>query len=203
MAWRPRKASPVFRFFENLVDPYAPYKETDTPPQRMWPFMLAYSQPFKRLFAVTGVLSVVTAAIELWLIWYMGRFVDLLSTSTPAEILASHSTELILVVLFLVFLRPILGGLDVILLNNTLLPNFGTLIRWRAHRQVLRQSVGWFENDFAGRIANRVVQMPAATGDLAFQVMDALAFTVAYMVGAAFLLANAALWWTAIPTSNR
>jgi len=54
-----------------------------------------------------------------------------------------------------------------------------------------RQPVGWFESDFAGRIANRVVQMPAATGDLAFQIMDAMTFALAYTVGAAILLAGA------------
>jgi ATP-binding cassette subfamily B multidrug efflux pump len=55
-------------------------------------------------------------------------------------------------------------GLDVALLNNAILPQFGTLIRWRAHRQVLRQSVGFFENDFAGRIANRIMQTPLSGG---------------------------------------
>jgi ATP-binding cassette subfamily B multidrug efflux pump len=52
----------------------------------------------------------------------------------------------------------------VALLNNAILPQFGTLIRWRAHRQVLRQSVGFFENDFAGRIANRIMQTPLSGG---------------------------------------
>jgi ATP-binding cassette subfamily B multidrug efflux pump len=61
---------------------------------------------------------------------------------------------------FVLTIRPIVQGLDVALLNNAILPQFGTLIRWRAHRQVLRQSVGFFENDFAGRIANRIMQTP-------------------------------------------
>ena len=77
-----------------------------------------------------------------------------------------------------------------LLLNNAILPNFGTLIRWRAHRHVLRQSVGWFENDFAGRIANRIMQTPPAAGEAVFQVFDAITFAVAYLVGAAVLLAE-------------
>jgi ATP-binding cassette subfamily B multidrug efflux pump len=77
------------------------------------------------------------------------------------------------------------------LLNNTILPNFGTLIRWRAHRHVLRQSVGWFENDFAGRIANRIMQTPPAAGEAVFQVFDALGFSLAYVVGALILLGQA------------
>ena len=76
------------------------------------------------------------------------------------------------------------------LLNNTILPNFGTLIRWRAHKHVLRQSVGWFENDFAGRIANRIMQTPPAAGEVVFQVFDAISFSLAYLIGAAILLAT-------------
>jgi ATP-binding cassette, subfamily B, multidrug efflux pump len=82
--------------------------------------------------------------------------------------------------------------LDVGLLNNAILPNFGTIIRWRAHRHVLRQSVGWFENDFAGRIANRIMQTPPAAGEAVFQVFDALrASRIAYILGAAILLMGA------------
>jgi ATP-binding cassette subfamily B multidrug efflux pump len=80
--------------------------------------------------------------------------------------------------------------MDVALLNNTILPNFGTLIRWRAHKHVLRQSVGWFENDFAGRIANRIMQTPPAAGEVVFQVFDAISFSLAYLIGAAILLAT-------------
>jgi ATP-binding cassette subfamily B multidrug efflux pump len=75
-------------------------------------------------------------------------------------------------------------------LNNTILPNFGTLIRWRAHKHVLRQSVGWFENDFAGRIANRIMQTPPAAGEAVFQVFDAITFSIAYVAGAAILLSG-------------
>jgi ATP-binding cassette subfamily B multidrug efflux pump len=183
----------MFRFFETLVDPYTTYRETDAPPRRLWPFLWAYSQPFKRLYAVTALMSVVVAAIEVGLIWYMGRVVDLLGTGAPAEVLSTHGTELILAAVFILILRPVIQGLDVALLNNGILPQFGALIRWRAHRQVLRQSVGWFENDFAGRIANRIMQTPTSAGDAVFQVFDAITFSLAYLVGAAILLAEADL----------
>jgi ATP-binding cassette subfamily B multidrug efflux pump len=182
----------MFRFFENLVDPYCDYPERDRPPTRLWPFMKLYAEPFRRVFFWTAVLSVVVAAIEIGLIYYMGRVVDLLG-GDPAEVLAAHGVELIAVGLFIVFLRPLLHMLDVALLNNAILPNFGTLIRWRAHKHVLRQSVGWFENDFAGRIANRIMQTPPAAGEVVFQVFDAISFSLAYLIGAAILLAAADL----------
>ena len=180
----------MLRFFERLVDPYVDYEEQDTPPQKLWPFMMAYSQPFKRVFWFTAFMSIVVAVVEIWLISYMGRVVDILQ-GDPALVWQTYGTEFVIVALFILFVRPILQGIDVALLNNTILPNFGTLIRWRAHKHVLRQSVGWFENDFAGRIANRIMQTPPAAGEAVFQVFDAITFSLAYVVGSAILLANA------------
>lgn len=180
----------MFRFFENLVDPYVDYDETDTPPRRLWPFLRGYMQPFRKIFALAGVMSVVVAVIELWLIYYMGRLVDRLS-GDPATVWRDYGLELIAVAAFILFLRPVIQALDVLLLNNAILPNFGTLIRWRSHRHVLRQPVGWFENDFAGRIANRIMQTPPAAGEAVFQVFDALTFALAYVVGATVLLSDA------------
>ncbi len=177
----------MFRFFENLVDPYCDYPERDRPPTRLWPFLRDYGEPFRRVFLWAAALSVVVAAIEIGLIYYMGRIVDLLA-GEPQQVMRDHGLELAAVALFIVLLRPALHMLDVALLNNAILPNFGTLIRWRAHKHVLRQSVGWFENDFAGRIANRIMQTPPAAGEVVFQIFDAISFSLAYMVGAAILL---------------
>lgn len=181
---------PMFKFFESLVDPYVPYQEMDSPPTNLWQFLWDYSQPFKRLFVYCGLMSVIVAAVEVGLIYYMGRVVDLLGTS-PAEFWANHGTEIILAALFILILRPLLQALDVLLMNNAIMPNFGTLIRWRSHKHVLRQSVGWFESDFAGRIANRIMQTPPAAGEVIFQVFDAIAFSLAYLIGAAVLLSVA------------
>ncbi|NOD84660.1 ABC transporter ATP-binding protein [Ruegeria sp. HKCCD6119] len=177
----------MFRYFENLVDPFVAYREADTPPTRLWPFMLDYSRPFIRVFFWAALVSIIVAGVEIGLIYYMGRVVDLLG-GTPAEVWQNHGTELLLMAAFVLLLRPLLHLVDVLLLNNTILPNFGTLIRWRAHKHVLRQSVGWFENDFAGRIANRIMQTPPAAGEVVFQVFDAISFSLAYLIGAAILL---------------
>ncbi len=180
----------MFKFFENLVDPYVSYEETDTPPTRMWPFMREYMRPFRNVFAATAIMSILVASVEVWLIYYMGLVVDRLS-GDPETVIADYGLELGLVAVFILLLRPAIQAIDVALLNNAILPNFGTLIRWRAHKHVLRQSVGWFENDFAGRIANRIMQTPPAAGDAVFQVFDAIAFSIAYVLGAVILLSDA------------
>jgi ATP-binding cassette, subfamily B, multidrug efflux pump len=181
----------MFKFFEGLVDPYAPYAESDTPPRKLWPFLRDYIRPFRGVFAVTAVVSTLNSAFDVGLIWYVGRMVDFLAQGAPAEVWAAHGTEIILVALAVLILRPAIGGTGVALLHNTILPNFGTMMRWRAHRHVLRQPVGWFESDFAGRIANRIMQAPPAAGEAVFQTFDAVAFASTTLVGAAIMLAGA------------
>ncbi|EEX13317.1 ABC-type multidrug efflux pump [Citreicella sp. SE45] len=180
----------MFRYFEDLVDPYTDYPPTDRPPTRLLPFLTDYARPFRRVFIWAALLSVAVASVEIGLIWAMGWVVDILA-GDPSQVWEEHGTALILLGLFILLLRPLLQALDVLVLNNAITPNFGTLIRWRAHAQVLRQSIGWFENDFAGRIANRIMQTPPAAGEAVFQVFDAITFALAYVVGAAVLLADA------------
>jgi ATP-binding cassette subfamily B multidrug efflux pump len=180
----------MFRYFENLVDPYTAYAETDRPPQRLWPFLRQYVRPFRGVFVVTALLKMAVAGVEVLMIWYVGRIVDLLAQGAPERIWDDHGAEFVAAGLFVLLARPLISGIDVALLHNTILPNFGTMIRWRAHRHVLRQPVGWFENDFAGRIANRIMQTPPAAGEAAFQLFDAVAFATATLVGSAAILSG-------------
>ena len=71
----------MFRYFESLVDPYCDYPQTDHPPQRLWPFLRGYMKPFHKVFAVTGTLTVIGAFVEVWLIAYLGRLVDVLGAA--------------------------------------------------------------------------------------------------------------------------
>ncbi|MEX0310982.1 MAG: ABC transporter ATP-binding protein [Tateyamaria sp.] len=184
----------MFKFFESLVDPYLPYDETDTPPTRLWPFLRDYLKPFRWVVTVTFIFSTVVAFGEILLIWYVARIVDLLAQGNPDLIIPEYGLEFLLVALWVLVLRTVIGFVDVALLHNTLMPNLGTLIRWRSHRHVLRQSVGWFENDFAGRIANRIMQTPPAAGEAMFQVLDAGSFFAVSVVGAVFLMISFDLW---------
>ncbi|MGZ9809280.1 ABC transporter ATP-binding protein [Pseudoroseicyclus sp. H15] len=182
--------SRFFRFFENLVDPYTPYEETDHPPKKLWPFLNQYARPFRKVFAATVVFSVTAAIIELWLIGYMGRLVNFLDAGVSG-FWQAYGWELIFVAIFLLTIRPAVQIVGMALLHNTIMVNFGTLIRWRSHRHVLRQSVGWFENDFAGRIAGRIMQTPPAANEVVFQLFDAIAYAIAYLIGSAVLLGDA------------
>ncbi len=177
----------MFRFFENLVDPFSKYKELYNPPNTIRSFLMDYTKPFVGVFAITGVVATLAAASEIYLIYLLGWIIDIVS-GDPSDVFENHSNFFIWAIVFVLVVRPLIFALDVLLINNTLMVNVATLFRWRAHKHVLRQSIGWFENDFAGRIANRVMQTPRSAGEVVFQVFDALGYSLAYVFGGLILL---------------
>ena len=180
----------MFRFFEKLVDPYQPYDETAPTPTTLGPFLRLFLRPFRVILLLSIFSTLIVGGVEILLIYYAGRVVDLLSVTSPSEVFALYGWEFLAAAVFIMVIRPAMIFGDVALLNQSLMPNLGTLVRWRSHRKVLRQSVGWFEEDFAGRIANRVMQTAPSMGEAAFQVFDALIYSLVYLIGALFLLAQ-------------
>ncbi len=183
---------------EEAIDPFAPYDDARPPSPRLGPFFRAHLSPLRGVLALAVVFCFFIAAIETTLIWYAGRIVDLLGATTPERILADHGWELLGAAAFVLLVRPAVQVVGTTLLNQAMLPNIGTLVRWRTHRHVLRQSMGWFQNDFAGRIANKVMQTAPAVGEATFQVFDALWFAVFYIAGA-FVVLSGVDWRLALP----
>jgi len=179
--------SPVLRFFENLVDPFCDYPPNDSPPQKVWPYLRDQCRPFNRPLAVYSLMALVVVGIELATVYGIGWFVDVIQ-STPEVISQNITTVLIVLVGFFLLIRSLIYGLDALLINQTLDVNIVTLGRWRAYRQVIRQSVGWFESDFAGRISSRVMEAPKAAGQVVQTVFDGLLYSLAYTVGAFVML---------------
>ena len=96
----------MLRFFENLVDPYVAYVEKNAPPRRLLPFLLDYARPFRAVFIATMALKMCVAAVEVGLIWYVGRLVDLLSSGTPADVLRVNGLEFLLAALAVLLILP-------------------------------------------------------------------------------------------------
>ena len=181
----------MFRFFENLVDPYSPYEDDMDPPSGLMQYLVYHTKPFRALFLITGIATIFAAVFEIFLLAAIGWVVDLMAAETPASLWENYTWHFIGLLAFVLILKPTLYLIDFMLISNTLIPNVATLLRWRGHKHVMRQSIGWFEADFAGRVANRVMQTPRSAGEVVFHVFDALAYALAYVVGALFLLMNA------------
>jgi ATP-binding cassette subfamily B multidrug efflux pump len=176
----------MFRFLEKLVDPFATNGDA-MPAQSAWLFLLNSLKPFRVVAAVSLTLTVVCAAMEVWLIFFAGRLVDALAATPRSELWAHHGNEF-LVALVVLILRPVLGTLQEGLDDVAFKPNAEALIRWRAHMHVLQQPVGWFRNDLSGRIASWVRQIGTAAAGAAYALLHTMAYVLIYILGSLWLM---------------
>ena len=145
-------------------------------------------------FGAVLVAGALVAAIEVAMFRYIGSIVDILGHTTPDRVVAEYGTTFLSMLAVVLVARPLAGAFHDIAVRQVLAPPFTALVRWQSHRQVLRQSLSFFQNDFAGRLSSRVMQTAPALRESALNVVDALWFATMYAVSALALFADADLW---------
>jgi ATP-binding cassette, subfamily B, multidrug efflux pump len=183
----------LFRFFENLVDPFAPH-DPATPPATVWAYLRSQYGNFRRWMVWMAITGVIVALIETGLIFYTGRVIDLMDGAEPVDFWASHGFELALAAFFVIALRPFAIVLNHFFLEQTLASNMQDQVRWRAHRHMLGQSSGFFQNDFAGRLSNRVMQLGPAVEDSTYMAFEGIWYALTYVIAATILLGQVTPW---------
>ena len=186
----------LFAAVEGMVDPFAPY-DPRTPDKRPLRFLFDHMRPFRRVMVIAGLVGAVVAALELGLIWYAGRLVDLMSVG-PDGFWANHGTEVAVAAVLLLLIRPLVVAVNAIVLFSGISTNMIIQTRWRSHRHLLGQPVSFFQNDFAGRLANRVMNVGMATEDSAFLVFEAFWQAAAFALATLVLLSGMD-WRLALP----
>ena len=179
----------MFRRFEELVDPFQDHDEPQ-PSFNAWRYLLVNLRPFRSVMAMSLGLTVIGAIIEIWLIGYSSQLVDNLAVARREDFWASEGLGLLAAAILVLVGRPLAGYLREGLDDIAFRPNAETLFRWRAHRHVLRQSVGWFRQDFSGRIASQVRDIGTAATGAAYQVLHTLSFVTIYVAGSLWLMAS-------------
>ncbi|WP_411905950.1 ABC transporter ATP-binding protein [Rhizobium mayense] len=179
----------MFRRFEELVDPFQNHDEPQPSPNA-WRYLLTNLRPFRTVMAISLGLTVIGAIIEIWLIGYSSRLVDDLAAARREDFWASEGFGLLAAAALVLIGRPLAGYLRESLDDIAFRPNAETLFRWRAHGHVLRQSVGWFRQDFSGRIASQVRDIGTAATGAAYQVLHTLSFVTIYVAGSLWLMAS-------------
>ena len=179
----------MFSFFANLVDPFQPDGNSQ-PRADVWGYLTQNLGPFRWVMAASLLLTAINAGIEVWLIGYVGSLVDMLSETSPAEVWATRGGELVIAAMVVLIARPLSGFLREMMNDVAFRPNATFLMGWRAHRHVLRQSVGWFRNDLAGRISNWVQTVGGTGTHIAYSVIHTLVYVVIYVLGAIGLAAS-------------
>jgi ATP-binding cassette subfamily B protein/ATP-binding cassette subfamily B multidrug efflux pump len=136
-------------------------------------------------------LTVVIAVAEAMLFAILGQVVDWLASSDPTTFVQESCMQLILMSLFVLFFIPLVTVMQSLVMHQTLMGNFPMVVRWNAHRYLLDQSYGFFQNEFSGRIATKVMQTALAVRDTVMKLLNVLLFVVIYMITALILVASA------------
>jgi len=183
----------LFRRFESLIDVFKPSPDV-APPDGMLRFYGHYLKQVWPLMVAVLVVGFFAALIEVALFSFLGQLIDMAQASTDAStFFEEHQRELLWMLLVALVIRPVVFGLHNLLTHQAVNPGLTNLVRWQNHRYVLKQSLSFFQNDFAGRIAQRVMQTGPSLRDSAMQVIDALWHVVVYAGSALYLFAAADL----------
>ncbi len=182
----------ILTWFENWIDPFR--REPDGPiPDRLWPFVQYFFSQARWPFIWFLVLGGLVGVIEASLFWFLGLMIDTLRVADPATVWSDHGWMFVGMGFVLLVVRGAIFVLSALFNEQTIVPGFFALVRWQSHRHVLRQSYQFFQNDFAGRVATKVMQSGQALGDFLINLANSLWFFVVFVITTAGMLA--ALDW--------
>lgn len=180
----------MFKFFERLTTAF-PEQEPNQPPKGLYAFCRHYTKGFEVSLIGMSLLSAVIAMIEVSLFGFMGQLVDWLSTHDRETFLAQEGQTLLLLGFLIVVIVPILLFIHSLLTHQTLLGNYPMAIRWQAHRYLLKQSVSFYSDDFAGRIATKVMQTALAVRETVMKLLDVLVYVSVYFTSMVVMVGQA------------
>jgi ATP-binding cassette subfamily B multidrug efflux pump len=177
----------MFRWFENRIDPFA-RRGVARPPGSLWSFYWYFVRPIWPAFMLVLWFDLLAALGEVALATFVAQLVDLMkSAATPAIFFREHAGALLGMAFVVLIARPaIIFGYEIIK-NQVVSPPFQTRVRWQAHGYLLRQSLSFFHNDFAGRVANKVMQTAPALRDSIMMLSDAAVFVAVQWLSAVML----------------
>ena len=180
----------MFGFFERLVDPYPPEHPTQ-PPRGLYAFCRHYTRGIEPWLLLMAVLTASLAVGEALLYGILGQLVDWLAVNEPATFLQQQWPTLLAMSLFILVLIPVLVLLHSMVVHQTLMGNFPMAVRWQAHRYLLNQSYAFFQNEFSGRIATKVMQTALAVRESVMKMLDVMLFVTVYLITTLLLVASA------------
>ena len=177
-------------FFERLIKAF-PAEAPEQPPGSLFAFCRHYTRGMEVPLLLMSVLTASLAILEVSLFGFMGQLVDWLITKDKATFLEDEFGTLLWMGCLLLVVMPLLTLLHAAIIHQALLGNFPMSIRWSAHRYLLRQSMGFYQDEFAGRIATKVMQTSLAVRETVIKLLDVMVFVVVYFGAMLFVVATA------------
>ena len=200
----------MLAFFENLVDPF-PAAVPAKPPRSLFGFLWHYSKPIAPHLLFVSLTASTFAVIEVALFGFLGTLVDFFVDANRETFWSDHFWWMIGIGLLILVVMPFLALVHNAATHQGIMGNFPMRIRWLAHRYVLRQSMTFFQDDFAGRIATKVMQTALAVREVMALTTEVFVYVAVYFMGALVLFAQSdwrimaplGLWFVAYAATLR
>lgn len=189
----------MLRFFETIIVPTA--RETPgNPPEGLLNFYWFFVRQAKGLFIALIFASLFVALADAAIPVFMGKLVKVLTASTPDQVFADGATLIFGLILLVLVVRPLVTALQGLVLNQAIAPGVTNMVRWQSHWHVIRQNLSFFQNDFAGRIGSRVLEIGHTLRSSVVSVVSVVWYLVALGLITSGILA-AASWWLVLPVA--
>ena len=183
----------MFARFEKMADPFAD-TELEVPPKAFWAFCWYYTKPVWPILACVSLLGTLVAIVEVYVFTFLGDLVTWLEKSDPQTFFSENWPVLVMMLCVLLVVRPLLEALWQLFFHQALMGNYPMSIRWRVHRYLLRQSVSFYQNDFAGRIATKLMQTALGVREVVSRMADILVYVAVYFTAAVIVVGGANIW---------
>ena len=179
----------VIAYFDNLYSPVALAADRQ-PPMGLRPFVSYFINQLRAVFIVRFVLVAIGSVADALMPVFVGLIVGMLATTNPGDMFNQHGQALLWMVFVVVLVRPLVFLVDTVIRNHSIVPNLVGMVRWQSHWHVIRQSWTFFQNDFAGRIANKIIQAGEALEIAVNLSIDAAWYALIFVVVAIIVLAQ-------------
>lgn len=180
-------------YFEKRIEPF-PDSPAQRPPGQLLAFLWHYSKDSWVWLIAMALFSGLISVLEVSLFGFLGNLVDWLGNRDPDTLFAQESTRLVWMSLVILVLLPLAGFIQSLLLHQVIFGNFVMTIRWKAHRWMLGQSYSFYQDEFAGRVATKVMQTSLAIRDAVLKVLDVLVYVTVYFIGSVVLVSTFSVW---------
>lgn len=182
----------MFRWFEERLAPY-PEEPPREPPRGLVAFCLYYTRGAWPWIIGMAIFTTLIAIIEVSLFAFMGNIVDWLSSQSRETFLSNEGWRLALIAGVVLVILPGVVLTHSLIIHQTLLGNYPMRVRWLMHRYLIRQSMAFFQDEFAGRISTKLMQTALAVRETVMKVLDVLNYVIVYFAGTLFIAASADL----------
>ena len=180
----------MYRWFESRLNPF-PAEEPTEPPKSLFGFFWHYTRPAWHYVALTAVVMALIAVMEVWMFSFLGNIIDWLSAQNRETFLQTEKWHLAGIALVVLVALPGLVTLSSLLTYQTLFGNYPMRIRWQVHRYLLKQSMAFYQDEFAGRIATKLMQTALAVRETVIKFVETLNYVVVYFLGMLVIVGSA------------